>query len=256
MAVSTEAIGAGISAGVNTAGFIAFLILILLAIVGFIAFVIYRKSFNIDIILTRFGTGPDFRTGFKGKMYLTGKSNEYRFKIWNAKKHKLLYNKEAINPEDIYQHEDATKKVKQLLFLGYNSEGYLVPLRLTPEEYLYQKNEYDASGKIIGTKTYKTNVIKSQYQQVDVAWFATETEKWKNLFRPIDNNQMWMLIVVAVVVVLALGAFMYNSHLTAKATENFAGAAKTIADAVTLLANNGTMPVGTAAQPLNTVIIS
>lgn len=246
------------STGISVMGIVVILILFL-AIAGFgIGYLFYVRSFNIDVILVRFANGTDIRTGLKAKVIMSGKEGEgkdMRLKIFGAKKHKIQYNEEAINPDDLYSVETPGGRIKRMLFMGIDSEGKYVPLSIKPEMYTYIRDKKDQLGNKIGEEKYSTPVLRANYKMVDVAWYQTQVQKFKHLFQKPDSMHMWMLIIVSVVIVFCLIAFMYNTHKTTQAMEQVALASESIARATQALATNltGNAP---SAQPIYTVITS
>lgn len=239
--------------GAAQGGFIALIILVLIALFGLIGFVVYRNSFKVDVIIVRLGNGAPFKTGLKGKFYIKGKGNEYRFKIYQSKKHKLLYNQEAVTPENVTQEENSKGQIRQLVILSPDDEGYLTPMRLTPEVYSYKKMVFNKDTNTPEEKIVKTPVLKAKYGSVDVAWFGTESAKYKEMFDTRTLWDKWGLIIVACVMLLTLGAFMWNSNKMADVAVHLDSASQVISTALMHVANNGT---AVTTQPINSVILS
>ncbi len=253
--VDTTAVLQSFSDGVSQGSFILLIVLLLAVLFGLIGLILYKRSFKVDIIIVRLGNGAQFKTGLKGKFYIKGKGNEYRFKIFQARKHKLLYNEEAVTPENTTQEENFRGQIKQLVILSPNDQGYLTPMKLTPEMYSYQKKEFykDTTGaekeKIV---TVSTPVLKAKYGSVDVAWFATESNKYREMFDTRTLWDKWGLIIVACVMLLTLGAFMWNTSKNVEVAQSLAVSAEVIRDALMHVAQNGT---AITTQPINSIVL-
>lgn len=250
----TTAANAAFDTGINVVGLIAVIIFGLLVIGFAVGFMLYVRTFNVDVIIARFGNGTDFRTGLKGKFILKKNKDgtkEWRFKIYNAKKHKLLYNEESINPENIYHHE-IKGRVGKMIYLGENSQGYLVPLDIKPQVYRYKQPVLNDEGKPIGEKEVETHVLKSAYSHVHTAWLSADREKIKQLYKKDDNMLLWMMLLFGFCCLVIGITIMYNGHKTTQAMEQFAIGSQAIADAMRYLGAN--MTNATQAQPINNVI--
>jgi len=257
----TTTANAAFNTGMNVAGIIAVIIIGLAIIGGCIGFMLWRRTFNIDVIIVRFGNGTDFRTGLKGKFILKKNKDgtkEWRFKIYNAKKHKLLYHQESISPENIYHHE-IRGRVGKMIYLAENSEGYLVPMEIKPKVYTYTQPVLDDNGKPvkdesgkIKEQTIETHVLKSAYSHVHTAWLSADREKIKQLYKKDDNMLLWMMLLFGFCFAVMVIAILYNGHKTTQAMEQFAIGSQSIADAMRYLGAN--MTNATQSQPINTVI--
>jgi len=201
-----------------TAGaFFMLVVLLGLLFVGIIAFFIYKRSFNIDIIFVPFNDQP-VMTGLKGKDYFTGKGKEYRFKIWSARRHKIKYNEEAVEPNHITIHKTINGKIRRLIWMGSDSNGMLVPIKITPDVLKYTVKTIDDEGRERSDEV-STRVLKAKYNDVDVSWLQMERNKWSTIFKNQDKMVFWGLIIVGFIMLLALGSFMWGVNKNAEVAE-------------------------------------
>lgn len=259
--VDATGIGSGFVQGAAATsaalGWYSLIGLCLVLIAAIVAFIIYKKGFNVDVIIIRNANGTDFVTGLKGKFYLKGKvPNEYRFKIWGAKRNKILYNEENISPEHVFSVEDAqTKKVKRLVILSPNQDGFLFPYKLKPEIY-EEINEVLLSDGITKQLRKKvTSVIKGEYGPVDVSWLQGEAQKFREIFDGRTFFDKWGAIIILIGMILVAGSLVYVAHKFGVASENMSA----VLDAQLEMTNtilrtiNGT-GVPAQGQPINTII--
>lgn len=229
--------------------FMLFLALMIFA--GILIFFLYKKSFTVDVNIYNFKEdGVALQTGLKGKFYIRGKANNHkRFKIWAAKRKKLLYNEENVTEDFIYLAEKNGRLVQTINFAP-DSEGFLTPLKLRPT--VYEQPVYDAEGNV--EKVIKTKVLISEYGIQDVAWNQSENEKWLDLFGNRDKTLQWILIVLCIVAVIAIGCVLYIIYKSGQQQASMAETARILADTAALLAYNatGTTP---GAGPFVTTII-
>lgn len=209
-------VGAGAAQSANTAFFFMILFLLMGIVAGIIAFFVYRSRFNIDIIIMPFNGQPTL-TGVKARDYFV-KGKDYRFKIWAAKRLKLKYNEEAIEPSQVTIHKTANGKVRRLIFMSMDSSGMLVPITVQPETLAYTLRKIGDDGKEVETLV-KTSVVRAKYGDVDEAWGSVEKDKWTSIFRPKDAQMMWGFIVICALVVLALGGFLWGVNKNAEVAE-------------------------------------
>lgn len=251
--------GAGQAA--NTTFFILLLFLLLAIIGAAMAFIIYKKKFNIDIIIIPFNGQPTL-TGIKARDF-SGKGKAYRFKIWSAKRLKLKYNEEAIEPSQISIHRTANGRVRRLIFMSMDSTGMLVPITVQPETVVYTLRKINTEGKEV-EEIVKSNIIRAKYGDVDEAWSSVEGDKWTSLFRPNDKQFMWGFIILCVLIVLALGGFLWGVNKSAEVAESNLAIAQEQARSNGLLAetlcvvtqkclNNTDARTG---QPFNSLIVT
>lgn len=232
--------------------------LCLFLIAAIVAFLIYRKSFNVDIIIVRNSNGVDFITGLKGKFYIKGKlPNEYRFKIWGAKKRKLLYNEEAIKPENVFSVEDSkTNKIKRLVILSPNKEGFLFPYKFSPKTYEEVREILLSDGITKQLRKTETTVIEGEYGSVDVSWLQGEAAKFREIFDGRGFFDKWGTIIILIGMILVAGALVWAAYKFAAASTNMSA----VLDAQMEMTNailrtiNGTGVPSSAGQPINTII--
>lgn len=227
-----------------------------LAIVGLIVFLLYKKTFNVDVIIVRTANGVDFTTGHKGKFFIKGRSNEYRFKIWAAKKNKLLYNEEGISPKFVNGVEDATtKKNRKMIFLSPNSDGFLIPLSVKPETYIEAYEVLLADGVTKQPRKKETHVLKSEYGAVDVSWLESEATKLLNLFDTRSFIDKWGTIIILIGMILVAGALVFTAYKFMAASDNMTEVLRSQSQLIETIARaqNATNNVN-IGQPINTII--
>lgn len=240
----------------QTLSYYTFITLIIAIFAGALWFIIYKRSFKVKVMIVKSTNGIDFTTDLKGKFFLKGKNtNEYRFKIWAAKKHKLLYNEENISPKFIYNSINAaTGKNEQFVILSPNSEGFLCPIELKPQEFIQTIEEKDtASGNRI-TRVKKTTVLQADYGPVDVSWLQGEATKFRELFDTRGFLDKWGTIIILIGMVLVAGALLYCAYKFAAASANMSLVLQNQGELLQaiLQAQNNTAKI--MGQPLNTII--
>lgn len=237
----------------STIGLYSLILFIFAAIIGVIAFLIYKKSFNVDIMIIRNANGTDVHVGLKGKFYLKGKNNEYRFKIWGAKRHKLLYNEEGIKREDVYIVMDTkTKKNRDMVILSPNTEGFLVPLKVQPRIYeeLYDVLQPDGSNI---KEVKRSAVLKSEYGSVDVSWLQSEAAKFKDLFDDRAFLDKWGTLLILIGMILVTGGLIYVAYQFGKSAENMAFVLDSQSQLISAILNSNSTSIQ-LTQPINTII--
>jgi len=257
----TQGFTQGVSNTTATAGLIMIIILLFLLIGGIIAFFIYKRKFNIDVIYLPFNDEP-MMTGLKARDYFTGKGKDYRLKIWGARRLKIKYNEEAIEPSHITIHKTTNGKIKRLMWMTSDSSGMLIPSRVVPDVVVQSVTRLDGDGKEVVEKV-SSRVLRAKYTDNDVSWLAMEKEKWSNIFRPKDKQIMWMFIIIAVLMVLCLGGFLWGVNKNGEVAETNLAIASEQARSNGLLAEticvvtekclNSTVD-GRPQQPFNTII--
>jgi hypothetical protein len=240
--------------------FIMIILLFLFLIFGIIAFFIYKAKFNIDVIYMPMNDEP-MMTGLKARDYFTGKGKDYRFKIWGAKKLKLKYNEEAIEPQHISIHKTTKGKIRRLLWMTSDTSGMLIPSKVVPDLVTQVVRRINEEGKEVEEKIV-SRVLRAKYTDIDVSWLQMEKDKWINIFRPKDKQMMWMFIVIAVLMTLCLGGFLWGVNKNANVSETNLAIATQQSNSNALLAEtlcvvtqkclNNT--VGGVQQPFNSII--
>lgn len=244
----------------QTATLIMLLLLVMGLIIGIIAFFLYKKKFDIDVIFIPNNEEP-MMTGLKGRDYFTGKGKDYRFKIWGAKRLKLKYNEEAIEPQHITIHKTTNGKIRRLLWMTADSTGMLIPTRIEPTLVSQVIKSIDDEGKEV-TQTVTSKVLRAKYTDIDVSWIQMEKDKWTNIFNPKGKEIMWMFVIICVAMLLCLGGFLWGVNKNAKIAETNAAIATEQARSNALIAeslcvitekclNSTVTGVG---QPFNTII--
>lgn len=231
---------------------IYFMLFLFLAVVGgIVGFIIYKGTFKVKVnIYTLKESGIALKTGLKGKFYIRGKANNHkRFKIWGAKRHKLLYNEENITEDFIYLAEENGKLVQTINFAP-DSEGFLTPLKIKPR--MYEENVLDAEGNV--EKVIKTTVLTSEYGIQDVAWNQSENEKWLDLFGNRDKTLQWILIVLCIVAAVAIACVLYIIYKTGQHQAVITESSQVLAESCFLLIQNAT-GVAPGSGPFITTII-
>jgi multisubunit Na+/H+ antiporter MnhB subunit len=219
VSISTEQIGQNTAQATSQAGLLFMLVLCGLIIVSILGFFLYRRKFNIDIIHIP-SNGQPVLTGLKGRDYFTGKGKEYRFKIWRAKSHKIKYSEESVKPADITVHKLVNGKLRRLMWTSTDSNGNLVPIKVSPELMSYEIKRIDDKG-VEQTEVVKTTVLRSKYSDVDVSWLQMGRDKWAHIFKNEDKMIFWGLIIVGLIMLLALGSFLWGVNKNAEiATTN------------------------------------
>jgi len=213
----TEGFAQSASAATNATGLIMIIILLMMLIAGMIAFFVYRSKFNIDVIYLPFNDEP-MMTGLKARDYFTGKGKDYRLKIWGARRLKIKYNEEAIEPSHITIHKTTNGKIKRLMWMTSDSSGMLIPSRVVPDIVVQTVTKIDEAGKEV-TEKVSSRVLRAKYTDNDVSWLAMEKEKWSNIFRPKDKQMMWMFVIIAVLMVLCLGGFLWGVNKNAQVAD-------------------------------------
>lgn len=239
-----------------TASWFSIILIGLCLIVGLIAYIIYKKGFNVDVIIVRNSNGVDFTTGLKGKFFIKGKSNEYRFKIWGAKKNKLLYNQEAISPKFVNSVEDAvTKKNRKMIFLSPNTEGFLIPLSVKPEIFEEAFEVLLSDGVTKQQRKKVSHVLKSEYGAVDVSWLEAEAQKLLALFDTRGFLDKWGTIIILIGMVLVAGALLFTAYKFIAASENMTLVLQSQGQIIeTILRAQNSTNTLIAGQPINTII--
>lgn len=228
----------------------------IIAIVGLIVFLIYRKTFNVDVIIVKTANGVDFTTGHRGKFYIKGKSNEYRFKIWGARRNKLLYNEEGISTKFVNTVEDIkTKKNRKMIFLSPNSDGFLIPLSVKPETYIEAYEVLLSDGVTKQPRKKETHVLKSEYGAVDVSWLESEATKLLNLFDTRGFLDKWGTIIILIGMILVSGALLFTAYKFMAASDNMTEVLKSQSQLIETIARaqNATNNIN-IGQPINTII--
>jgi hypothetical protein len=213
----TAGFAQGASNATATAGIIMIIILLFMVIGGILAFFIYKKKFNIDVIYLPFNDEP-MMTGLKARDYFTGKGKDYRLKIWGARRLKIKYNEEAIEPSHITIHKTTNGKIKRLMWMTSDSSGMLIPSKVVPDIVVQTVTKINEEGKEV-TEKVSSRVLRAKYTDNDVSWLAMEKEKWSNIFRPKDKQMMWMFVVIAVLMVMCLGGFLWGVNKNAQVAE-------------------------------------
>lgn len=251
----------GAAQSANVTFFFMLLFLLLAVVFGIIAFFVYKAKFNIDLIIIPFNGQPTL-TGVKARDYFV-KGKDYRFKIWAAKRLKLKYNEESIEPSQISIHKKANGKVRRLIFMSMDSSGMLVPITVMPETLAYTLRKIGDDGKET-EELVKTTVARAKYGDVDEAWGSVEKDKWTSLFRPNDKQFMWGFVILCCLVVLALGAFLWGINKNAEVAESNLAVASQQARSNALMVEslcvitekcvNSTNP--STGQPFNSIIVT
>lgn len=187
--------------------FVMTILLLLGVVMGVIAFMLYKRKFNIDIIYIPFNDEP-IMTGLKARDYFVN-GKDYRFKIWSAKRHKIKYNEEAIEPVHVRIHKTADGKIRRLIWMTSDSSGMLIPANLKPDLVTQVFKKISDDGKEFEEKV-TSRVIRAKYTDNDVSWLAMEKDKWINIFRPKDKQMMWIFVVMCVLMLLTVGAFLWG----------------------------------------------
>lgn len=244
----------------QTGGLIMLIILCMMIIFGIVGFIIYKRKFDIDVIYMPMNDEP-MMTGLKARDYFTGKGKDYRFKIWGAKRLKIKYNEEAIEPQHITIHKTTNGKIKRLMIMTSDSSGMMIPSKIVPDLVSQIVHRIDAEGKEV-KETIVSRVLRAKYTDIDVSWLQMEKDKWTNIFNPKSKEIMWMFIIIAVLMVLCLGGFLWGVNKNAKVAETNAGIASEQARSNALIAEtlcvitekclNST--VGGVQQPFNSII--
>lgn len=218
--VEVSTMFAGVTTGAQqaagTATMIMMLLFLLAVIGGIIALFVYKSKFNIDIVIVPFNDQPVL-TGLKARDYFV-KGKDYRFKIWGAKRLKIKYNEESIEPSNISIHKTASGKVRRLIWMTQDSTGLLVPMKMKPEMITYTLRKLDDKGVEV-IETVRSPVLQAKYGDVDEAWSSVETSKWTNIFKPQDKTVTWMLVIIAVLMVLSIGANLWGVNKNAQVSE-------------------------------------
>jgi len=102
--------------------------------------------------------------------------------------------------------------------MGSDSNGMLVPIKLTPDVMQYSVKRIDDDGKE-QTEIVSTRVLKAKYNDVDVSWLQMERNKWSTIFKNQDKMVFWGLIIVGFIMLLALGSFMWGVNKNAEVAE-------------------------------------
>ena len=239
------------------------LIILLGGIIGGIVFYfVYKSKFNIDVILVPFNDQP-ILTGLKARDYFV-KGKDYRFKIWSAKRHKIKYNEESIEPSQITIHKTANGKIRRLIFMTQDSNGLLVPMKVRPENLTYVVKKIDEKTGENREETVKTAVLQAKYGDVDEAWSSVEQDKWSNIFKPRDSQLLWGFVILCVLVVLALGGFLWGVNKNAEVAETNmaivqeqAKSSALVIEAICIATEkclNSTNP--STGQPFNSIIVT
>jgi len=244
----------------QTTTLIMVLLLFLFLIFGIIAFFIYKAKFNIDVIYMPMNDEP-MMTGLKARDYFTGKGKDYRFKIWGAKRLKLKYNEEAIEPQHITIHKTTKGKIRRLMWMTSDSSGMLIPSKVIPDLVSQTIKRIDDSGKEV-SETIVSRILRAKYTDIDVSWIQVEKDKWVNIFRPKDKQMMWMFIVIAVLMTLCLGGFLWGVNKNAKVADTNLAIASEQSRSNALLAETLCVvtqkclnqTVGGVQQPFNSII--
>jgi hypothetical protein len=247
----------------STAGFFMVLILLLLVFMGIILFFVYKSKFNIDVVYVPFDGAP-IMTGLKARDYFTGKGQEFRFKIWSAKRLKIKYREEAISPTLIQTVKTPNGRVKRLLWVTADSEGMLVPATVRPEMIVNISKKIDPVTGHEKTEENKSYVLKAKYTDLDEAWAQQETDKWGKLFNTTGKEQLWTLIIVCVCLILALGGFIWGINknaqvaaANAESSSQISQASASIAELTCLLTEKCISDDrGTPTQPFNRLIVT
>lgn len=211
--INTQAIGLA----ANKAGYgfavVSLYTLILLGIMGLIAFFLYRKTFDIKITILS-PEGKIIKDGFRGKL-VQKRKGEFKFRIFKAKINKLRYNEETFSPEDLYQDVSGNGKVSRRMFMTTDDEGQLTPVRFS-----FEKTKIaliDQEGKSIvdehGRQVYAYQpTIRAKVKQVDVAWYYKELDKSIEVFdhRSFFDKNGWIIITICLI--LTLGVFLYTAY--------------------------------------------
>lgn len=232
--INTQAVQAAGTAALYNFAVTAMWFLILGSIGGLIIYFLYRKSFNVKVTIldnSKAKTVGIIQDGLRGKMYQT-RPGEFRFKIFNARRHKIRYNQESITPEDFYMLRLKNNKVKMCLYMAYDSEGQLIPARF--ESIIHRKQVLDEKGNFVkdknGNNVFVENAsITALVKPVDVAWFYKEYDKESEIFDARSAFDKWGWLVLTICLILVLGAFLYTSY-------KFSDAAKSLADSSAILA--------------------
>lgn len=221
---------AAIQAAANKAGYgIALVSLYLMIIFGLIAlvgFILYRKSFNIRVTVID-SNGILIRDDYRGKMNQV-RPGEFRFKIYKDKANKLRYNQESLSPDDLINDVNAKGKLSKRLFMTIDSEGQLVPIKITFDK--LKVHVQDSAGNPVYDKQMKpvyeeTTIARARVKQVDIAWYYKELDKSTEVFdaRSFFDKNGW--IILAICLALTLGVFMFTAY-------KFSSAASKMGDVV------------------------
>lgn len=237
--------GQAVNAGIYQVSLMFMVILIICGVLGFIGFMMYKKTFNVGImIFDNTKGGVLIRDGFRGK-YTQLRPGEFRFKIFDAKKYRFRYNQESLSPEDFYPDIAKNGKLRRKVILAYDTEGQLVPLRLSPMKSLVAKLDVkgnpvrrDDGSPVIEERNYLGAAVK----QVDVAWYFKELDKIDELFDARSAFDRWGWVVLVACMILILGAFMYNSYKFGTAAANLLEVTKHTVE-IMQWSQNGTLVV-------------
>lgn len=242
--IDTQAIGAAANKGALYFATVSLYLLILLGGLGLFAFLLYKKTFNIRITVLD-SNGILVRDDYKGKLNQV-RPGEFRFQIYQAKRHKLRYNQESLSPDDLTNDVSARGKVSKRLFVTIDSEGQLVPLKIEFKKKLVPVT--DSTGlpmmKEDGTIEYEeTTTAVAKVKQVDIAWFYKEYDKSGEVFdaRSFFDKNGWLILVICLV--LTLGVFLYTAYKFGAAATKMGDVVKAQGDLIRFmeLARNGTV---------------
>jgi len=235
---------AAISSTASTTGFTLFILLTVITIVltiGLaIAFMLYKRTFNIDVFVMKYNdNGVEVNAGLRGKIYIKGEGTAARFKIWGAKRHKILYHEEAIQPENIY-NQIIGNRVKRIIFMSPDSEGFLHPLKVTPEVITLKTKVYNKEKQEEEEVIEQRKVLKSTYTALDNAWLQTEAEKYNNMFDTRSAAEKWGFIIIVIVLIITLVAFLWVAHKVSANSAQMAEASQLLAETVQIVYQNQT----------------
>lgn len=211
--INTAALGAAANKAGYSFAVVSLYLLVIFGLLILIAFIFYRKSFNIRVTVLD-SNGILIKDDYRGKLNQV-RPGEFRFQIYKAKAHKLRYNQESLSPDDLVNDVNANGKISKRLFVTIDSEGQLVPVKLEFDKVrVAKKDSYglpvmDKNGQLVYEDT---TVVKAKVKQVDVAWYYKELDKSTEVFdaRGFFDKNGWIILVICLV--LTLGVFMYTAY--------------------------------------------